>query len=256
MKKIVIIGDCAGKATLYRGTLEAEGFEVHVDADGEGGLSTIERLEPDLVLLDLALPRMSGVEVLARLRESDRSRKLPVVVLSDADQPSWLEHALEAGATQALPETVRPENVAEIACSLLPLGTDRVPGGASMGRILIVDDDSILRSIFTHLLSRIGYQVDAASDGQEALSKANAHEPDLIVLDMLMPKMDGIEFLRAYDVIKTHPKVKVITFSISDEPQTVKEALALGVIGYMTKSQLSPRGMVQVIEDTLARDKT
>lgn len=256
MRKIVVIGDCAGKATLYRGILEAEGFEVHVDADGEGGLSTIERLEPDLVLLDLALPRLSGVEVMARLRESDRFQKLPVVVLSNTDQPSWLEHALEAGATQALPETARPEHVAEVACSLLTLGTDRVSGAASMGRILIVDDDPILQSIFRNLLTRMGYHVDAASDGQEGLSKANAHEPDLIVLDMLMPKMDGIEFLRAYDVMKTHPKVKVITFSISDEPQKVKDALALGVIGYMTKSHLTPRGMVQVIEDTLARDKT
>lgn len=72
---------------------------------------------------------------------------------------------------------------------------------------------------------------------------------------MQMPNMDGIDFLRAYDVIDTHPKVKVIAFSNTQQPQKVKDALALGALGYMTKSQYSPRALMQLIKDTLARDE-
>ena len=124
-----------------------------------------------------------------------------------------------------------------------------------MARILIVEDDKILQAIFRSLLIKAGYQVDAASDGQEGLAKANAHEPDLIILDMQMPNMDGIDFLRAYDVIDAHPKVKVIAFSNTQQPQKVKDAIALGALGYMTKSQYSPRALMQLIKDTLARDE-
>ena len=124
-----------------------------------------------------------------------------------------------------------------------------------MARILIVEDDKILQTIFKSLLTKAGYQVDAASDGQEGLSKAEAHEPDLIILDMQMPNMDGIDFLRAYDIVDTHPTVKVIAFSNTEQPQQVKDAIALGALGYMTKSQYSPRAMIQLIQDALALDK-
>ena len=124
-----------------------------------------------------------------------------------------------------------------------------------MTRILVVEDDKILQAIFKSLLIKAGYEADAASDGEEALSKAIAHEPDLIVLDMQMPNMDGIDFLRAYDVIDSHPRVKVIAFSNTQQSDKVKDALALGVLGYMTKSEYSPRAMIQLIRDTLARNE-
>lgn len=121
-----------------------------------------------------------------------------------------------------------------------------------MNRILIVEDDQTLQKVYKTLLTKEGYQVDVASDGAEGLAKANAQEPDLIVLDMLMPNMTGLEFLRAYDVINKHPKVKVIAFSNSDQPERVGDALALGARKYMAKYSFSPKAMVGLIKDTLA----
>lgn len=121
-----------------------------------------------------------------------------------------------------------------------------------MSRILIVEDDEMVQSIYQAILTKEGYKVEVASDGQEALRKASAKEPDLILLDMLMPSMSGLEFLRAYDLRNQHPHVKVIAFSNADQPELIRDAAALGAIRYMTKFSFSPKAMVGLIQDALA----
>ena len=123
-----------------------------------------------------------------------------------------------------------------------------------MKKILVVEDDQTLQKVYRAVLAKEGFQVDVASDGVEGLRKAEADEPDLIVLDMLMPNMTGIEFLRAYDINNKHPNVKVIAFSNSDLPDRVNEAMELGARKYMTKYSFSPKAMVGLIKDTLAEE--
>lgn len=120
-----------------------------------------------------------------------------------------------------------------------------------MSRILIVEDDEVVQSIYEALLTKEGYRVEVASDGQEALRKASAKEPDLILLDMLMPSMSGLEFLRAYDLRNQHPHVRVIAFSNVDRPELIRDATALGASRYMTKFNFSPKAMIGLIHDTL-----
>lgn len=121
-----------------------------------------------------------------------------------------------------------------------------------MSKILIVEDDPFLRKAYVNVLTKEGFEVDFATTGTEALEKATAHEPDLIILDMLMPQMNGIEFLKAYDIKNKHQHVKVIVFSNMSIAETVNEAIELGASNYKTKAFFSPREMVQLIRDTLA----
>lgn len=120
-----------------------------------------------------------------------------------------------------------------------------------MTRILVIEDDQMLRKIYERVLIKEGYEVDMATDGIEGLKKALENEPDLIVLDMMMPNMNGLEFLRSYDVINAHPKVKVIGFSNTEAPQWINQARALGAVKYMTKYSFSPKAMLGLIKDTL-----
>lgn len=121
-----------------------------------------------------------------------------------------------------------------------------------MAKILIVEDDPALRKIYVNILTKEGYDVTAALDGREALALAAQNEPDLILLDMMMPNLNGIEFLRAYDIKGKHPGVKVIAFSNTEKPEFVAEAPKLGVRKYMTKYSFSPKSMVALIKETLA----
>lgn len=121
-----------------------------------------------------------------------------------------------------------------------------------MAKILVIEDDAALRKVYVNVLVKEGHVVESAVDGQEGLRMAEAAEPDLILLDMRMPHMTGLDFLRAYDVRAKHPKVKVVAFSASDIPQLVDDARQLGVSRYLAKYNFTPRSMVAVIKEALA----
>jgi len=101
-KRIVIIEDSPFIASVYRAKLQGEGYDIRVAVDGETGLALVNELQPDLVVLDLGLPKMTGVEVLARIRQQPRFERLPVFVLSGAYGSQVICQARAAGATAIL----------------------------------------------------------------------------------------------------------------------------------------------------------
>jgi len=119
-----------------------------------------------------------------------------------------------------------------------------------MARILLVDDDPTIREAYQIVLETNGYTVDAAEDGSQALKLAAANEPDLILLDLIMPITTGLQFLQKYDLTK-HRKVKVILFSNSHAEDDAKEALALGAHRYVLKSKYTPMEAISLIQETL-----
>lgn len=121
-----------------------------------------------------------------------------------------------------------------------------------MSKILIVEDDQFLRKVYGNVLEKEGFEYEVATNGQEGLEKAESFQPDLIMLDMLMPGMDGIEFLRTYDLKEKHPDVKVIVFSNMMIQEKIDEAISLGASDYKTKSLFSPKEMMELIRSTLA----
>jgi len=123
--------------------------------------------------------------------------------------------------------------------------------------ILIVEDEQSLNEAYQTILSKAGYKVLVAFDGQEALEiTAAEEEPALILLDLRMPRMDGIEFLRHYNLQKEHPHVRVIVFSNYDMQKEIDEAYSLGADRYFMKALASPKELLQVVENTLATTGT
>ena len=119
-----------------------------------------------------------------------------------------------------------------------------------MAKILIVEDYPSLQKIYSMSLSDAGHQVTIASNGDEAAKSAAANKPDIILLDLLMPKTNGLDFLRSYDV-KQHPDTKVIVFSNMDTPGLKQQVLDLGVGHYLTKADFSPTELLAIIEKVL-----
>lgn len=117
-------------------------------------------------------------------------------------------------------------------------------------RILIVEDEQPLNEAYQMILTKEGYTVETAFDGQEALDKVESFEPNLILLDLRMPRVGGIEFLKQYDLEK-HESVKVIVFSNLDTQKEIDEAYSLGAHRYMLKAWASPKELVKLVKDTL-----
>jgi two-component system response regulator VicR len=101
-------------------------------------------------------------------------------------------------------------------------------------------------------LEKEGYDVSVAHDGQEALDITEKLEPDLILLDLRMPRVSGIQFLQAYNLKEKHPKVKVVVFSNLDTQKEIDEAYSLGAQKYMLKAWASPKELIRLVEEMLA----
>lgn len=121
-----------------------------------------------------------------------------------------------------------------------------------MPRILIVEDDRDLNNAYSIILKNEGHDVVSAFDGQEALVKIKDFSPELILLDLLMPIMGGLEFLQHYDLLKTHSGVKVLIFTNMENSPEVTEAYKLGAHRCIIKSWTAPHNLARVISDALA----
>jgi CheY-like chemotaxis protein len=116
--------------------------------------------------------------------------------------------------------------------------------------VLIVEDDELLREIYATKLGMEGFTVTTACDGMDGLEKATANTPDIILLDMIMPRMTGLEFLMAYQ--KGGGKAKTVIMSNKSSTKEINQAKALGVLDYLIKSQLTPQDIVVRVNEYLA----
>jgi CheY-like chemotaxis protein len=118
-------------------------------------------------------------------------------------------------------------------------------------KVLVVEDDEILREVYALKLSMEGFDVVTAGDGMDGLEQAEESAPDLIILDMMMPRMDGIEFLRAYSKKPKGGNAKVLVASNKTISQEIDEAKRLGASDYLVKSQITPDELVVQVRKLL-----
>ncbi len=121
-----------------------------------------------------------------------------------------------------------------------------------MSKILLVEDEKILRDAYTILLTaQDGYQVDAAGNGQEALELCKKENYDLILLDLMMPVLDGTGFLREAMLPTTAPQTRIVIMSNLSGGKEIKEALQLGAHRHAVKSDLGPSDVMAIVESEL-----
>lgn len=119
-----------------------------------------------------------------------------------------------------------------------------------MANILVVEDDKDLNNAYSIILTSQGHEVETAFDGQEALDKLSSFKPQLILLDLLMPIMGGLEFLQHFD-LKAHPDVKVLIFTNMENSPEVAESYKLGAHRCIIKSWTAPHNLARVINEAL-----
>ena len=121
-----------------------------------------------------------------------------------------------------------------------------------MAKILVVEDDPALNNAYSIILKHEGHEVVAAFDGKEAIDKLADFDPDLILLDLLMPVMGGLEFLQQSDIRNKRSDVKILIFTNMENSPEVTEAYKLGANRCIIKSWTAPHNLARVVSDTLA----
>jgi len=125
-----------------------------------------------------------------------------------------------------------------------------------MAKILIVDDEIMLVEAYEMVLGQDGHKTATAGDGEEALLVAEKFKPELILLDLLMPRMDGLDFLQAYKTANKRNDVKIIVFSNLDMHKEAEKAYKLGADKYVLKAWASPKALSKMVADLLKQTKT
>jgi DNA-binding response OmpR family regulator len=125
-----------------------------------------------------------------------------------------------------------------------------------MAKILIIEDQQVFQTIYQAIFGRKKVDILAAYDGKEGLKLARKHQPDIIVLDLMMPGIDGMQFLQNFKP-KSHPETKVIVFSNVDLEDLKEAANRLGVYKYLVKAAFfTPKQLLATVDEALGEGKT
>jgi signal transduction histidine kinase/CheY-like chemotaxis protein len=189
---ILVIDDDASVHDLMQRYLSREGFNVITASSGQEGLRLAREQAPDVILLDVRMPNLNGWEVLTRLKSDPDLASIPVVMVTIEDDQS-LGYAL--GATDYL---VKPVDYDRLLTLLQPYRTDSPPTS-----VMVVEDNTDNREMIYRQLTKAGWRVLEAENGLKALEVMQTEQPAIILLDLMMPEMDGFEFIRE---LRQHPQ--------------------------------------------------
>jgi CheY-like chemotaxis protein/signal transduction histidine kinase len=213
---ILLVDDDPLIQQLVKGALESEGFEVALASDGVEALRLARQLHPAAVLLDIRLPKLGGWDVLTELKSDAAVAQLPVIIMSVEEERG---RGFSLGACEYLVKPVEPERL---------VGVVRRAIQPNAGEVLVVDDDDDTRELVTRTLRRAGFSATEARDGEDALLRARVSRPAMVILDLMMPKIDGFEVMRRLRAEKIDSPLIVLTGKqlTQDEEVLLREGLA------------------------------
>jgi len=180
---ILVIDDDQTVCDVITRFLEREGFVVRTATGGREGLRLARELHPQAITLDIHMEDLDGWTVLAALKGDPQLADIPVVLVSIEDNRT---RGYSLGATEYMIKPIDRERLISVLKEI---------SSPSARRVLLVDDDEIMRESVRRVLEQEQWEVAGASNGRFALQHLAASPPDVIVLDLLMPEMDGFEFL-------------------------------------------------------------
>ena len=266
MKKVLIIEDDVFLGDVLKQKLLSEGYEVSLARDGAEGYKAIKEFKPDLILLDIVMPNMNGYEVLESKAKDNEIKDIPVIVVSNSGQPVEIDRALALGVKDYLvkasfdPEEVmvkvRAQLFGEKPAASTPTAHPKGKQRLLNKTILWVEDDKFLKHLIIRKVSTEGCDLKFAESGEEAFEILKTVKPDIAVLDILLPDMDGFEILKR---IKENPDTKsvpVVLLSNLGQQSDIEKGTKLGANRFLIKATISFDEIITQVSDVLKESGT
>ncbi len=238
---VLVIDDDRTARELITSYLEEQHIPVVTAAGGIEGLRRARELRPAAITLDVLMSDLSGWDVLAALKSDPELASVPVIVTTIVDEPN---KGMALGAVDYITKPVDRERL------LRSLARYLTPG--RMTRVLLVEDDPAQREIMRTALEAAGYAVDEAEDGQAGLARLRAKIPNVIVLDLMMPRMDGFEFAAALQGQPNWRRLPVIVVTAMDLTAEDRTRLQASATKILQKQEFDPSGLIDQLRASIA----
>ncbi len=270
MAKILLVEDDPFIAEIYKKKLESSGYEVLNVVSGRAVLKEVRERSFDLILLDLVLPEMSGTEVLKELRHNkEYDQNLKIVVFSNLSSIEDREQTLKLGANGFISKTdFSPSQVVEEIERFLRQFREQDKNATALAdptnaarngkRILLIEDETAFVDMFTKRLADEGYEVVSRHDGVRGLETALAEEFDLIITDVVMPNMDGRQFIERLKETEKgkHTPVFLLSASVALEDDDIKILSEAGIVAKaFLKTEMTPSQLADAVNEYFQPEK-
>ena len=245
ISRVLVIDDDAFVRDLLERFLTREGFYADLADDGRQGIQLALELVPDVIVLDINMPNLDGWSVLRHLKNDEKTKNIPIIVLTMTDAR---ELSLSMGATDSVPKPIERNRFVETL-----LRHVRQASRIGNGTVLVVEDDPINQDVLRATLEKEGLRVHIAENGQVALNILANIQPSLILLDLMMPVMNGFIFLERMRANPAWNNIPVVTLSaaeLSNEQQTM---LAHNAEAILDKKAYSTPDLLQVLRHTVLK---
>jgi signal transduction histidine kinase/CheY-like chemotaxis protein len=233
---VLVIDDDATARELISDHLKAGGFSVVTAAGGVEGIKLAKELQPTAITLDVMMPDLDGWSVLAALRQNPELADIPVIMVSIVDDK---RRGIALGAAGYLTKPIDRERLHRLV--------RRFQAPTRATRVLMVEDDASQRERMLGWLERPHWIVREAANGQEALDLLREEKPDVILLDLMMPEMDGFEVVAALQGNKDWRDIPVIVITSLDLDAKDRARLNSGVHSVLVKEKFRPEDLVEHI---------
>lgn len=267
-KKILVVEDDTVLRDILMNRLKSAGYDTHGAEDGEVAIVELKKIKPDMVLLDILMPKKNGMEVLEIMHEDEDLKDIPVIVISNSGQPVEIARAKELGARDFLIKPVFDPN--EVLMKVREVLGDEAEDGSlfkggtatsldvveaspepvsdvnkknenkgEKGNILIVEDDKFLRELLARKLFTEGFAIESAVDAKGAFNTLSKWRPNIILLDLILPGEDGFTILGKIKKDKDLSDIPVIILSNLGQKEDIDRAIALGAMDFMVKANFT-----------------
>jgi len=241
-RRVLVIEDDPSASALLAEYIGGNGYEVEISATGERGLARAIEDPPALICLDMGLPGdLDGWQLLARLRARPDTANIPVVICTGRN---GRDRAAALGVTAFITKPFSHRQIRAAVGRLLPEGR---------GTVLVVDDDPAVRRLVFETLQGNGIDLREAADGESALAEIAAEKPDLLILDLMMPGLDGFHVLERLQASPESKLLPVVVLTARRLTTAEREQLRQGTVALLEKSAYSPQELRRLVDRALSR---
>jgi signal transduction histidine kinase/DNA-binding response OmpR family regulator len=237
---ILVVDDEATAREIMKHNLTREGFHVVTASSGQEGLMLARQIRPRAITLDVMMPGMDGWAVLTALKKDADLCDIPVLMCTMLDDRNM---GFSLGASEFL---AKPIDRNRLTTVLRKYGKGPAPG-----QVLLVEDDAATRDMMTRMLHKEGWAVAEAENGLVALARVAAQRPDLILLDLMMPQMDGFAFAQEFRKIEAYRSIPIIVLTAKELTAEDHRRLSGQAESIMQKGARSSEELVHEMRDLL-----